>query len=304
MNCLKTLGFTIVLAFIAGVAKAEYIPPYCETLVDATSGKVLYSYNPYVKTQPASLTKMMTLYVVFKEIEKGRIKLSDRVSFSANAVKQRPSKLGLEQDASISVKEAIIALVVKSANDVAVALAEKVGGNSEDFVKLMNCYAKMLGMYNTNFCNPSGWKCCYQYTTASDMAKLGRALLINLRDFYSVFSVKNVKYCGAVIKNHNNILGELSDGIIVDGIKTGYVAASGYNLVASAKKSNKRLIAVVLGSTSASRRDKRIKYLISCGFKGELPETPPAFSKSSLSGKKIKSSLRSKHGKRKTIKTK
>ena len=295
----------VIAIFICSVifhnAKAEYVPPYCEILIEAASGKILYAYNSHEKTQPASLTKMMTLYVVFREIEKNHLKLTDRVPFSAKAVQQKPSRLGVDQGASISVREAIIALVVKSANDVAVALAERVGGSTEAFVELMNCYAKMLGMHNTNFCNPSGWKCKTQYTTAVDMAKLARALLINLKGFYSVFSTKNVKYCGSVLKNHNNILGELSDGIIVDGIKTGYVAASGYNLVASAKKYDKRLIAVVLGGQSARCRDNRIKYLFLCGFKGKTPTVPCLAStktvKSSLVKRKVK-----KNGKNKTIK--
>lgn len=254
------------------ITEAEYVPPYSEIVADASTGEVLYSDNANAETQPASLTKMMTLYVVFKEIEKGRLKLEDRVYFSRNAEKQKPSRLGIRCGASISVREAIIALVVKSANDVAVALAERVGGSAKEFVKLMNCYAKMLGMHHTTFTNPSGWKDKSQKTTATDMVKLARGLLANMGSFYPVFSIKQVKYCGSVIKNHNSILGELPGGITVDGMKTGYVAASGFNLVASATKNKKRIVAVVLGGPTSKWRDRRMKHLIQCAFNGEQPE--------------------------------
>lgn len=257
----------------AAVVSSVYAsPPCCEIIADAATGRVLYSNNSTTKTQPASLTKMMTLYITFLEIMKGNISLDDRVPFSKLAVSQKPSKLGVQCGASISVREAIVALVVKSANDVAFALAERISGSVPEFVKLMNYYAKILGMHDTNFSNPSGWKCKTQYTTATDMVKLSRALLRNLKGFYSVFSVKEVKYCGSVIKNHNNVLGTLPGGIIVDGIKTGYVAASGFNLVASARKGEQRLIVVVLGGPTGRWRDRRVKRLIECGFNNMLPK--------------------------------
>ena len=265
-----------VLAFNHN-AVYSYTHPYSEIVVDANSGSILYANNELAQTQPASLAKMMTLYIVFKAIEKGRLKLDDRVVFSKNATKQSPSKLHMKVGTSISVREAIIALVVKSANDAAVALAETVAQDVTSFVQLMNCHAKMLGMNDTNFCNPSGWNCRSQCTTAADMAKLARALLINMKDFYSVFSIKQVKYCGSVIKNHNKVLGNLPGGIIVDGIKTGYVAASGYNLVASAKKiergKEKRIIAIILGGRTGPLRDERMKHLLLCGFSKTKPNS-------------------------------
>lgn len=264
--------FGLSLLVANSLSAARYVPPYCELIADAKTGELLYADNSKTETQPASLTKMMTLYVAFKEIEKGKLKLNDRVHFSMNAVRQKPSKLGVSYGSSISVREAIVALIVKSANDVAVALSETICKTQKDFVKLMNCNAKMLGMNNTNFSNPSGWKDSTQYTTAEDMLKLARALLVNMKSFYPVFSIKEVMYCGSLIKNHNNILGDLPGGIVVDGMKTGYVAASGFNLVASAKKDNKRLIVVVLGGPSGKWRDNRVKHLITCGFNGATPD--------------------------------
>lgn len=269
--------FVINFSFLQTALANTYTPPYSEIVLDANSGDILYAKNALNQTQPASLAKMMTLYIVFKAIEKGKLKLDDRVVFSRNANNQRPSKLGVKVGSSISVQEAIIALVVKSANDAAVALAETVAQDVCSFVQLMNCHAKILGMNDTNFCNPSGWKCKAQYTTAVDMAKLARALLLNMKDFYSVFSIKQVRYCGSVIKNHNHVLGNLPGGIIVDGIKTGYVAASGYNLVASARKNEngkeKRIIAIILGGRTGHWRDERMKHLLQCGFSKIKPNS-------------------------------
>jgi D-alanyl-D-alanine carboxypeptidase len=235
------------------------------TVVDANSGKVICSSNADKKTQPASLTKMMTLFLIFKALQKGKISRNTMISISPNAAAQSPSVLGLKVGDQISVINAILALIVRSANDIAVALAEHIGKNEKLFVAMMNKEAKRLGMKSTIFYNPSGWKDHRQLTTANDMAKLARALLNEYPGYYHLFSNKQFNIGDKCIKGHYALLGKKGD-IVIDGIKTGFVNASGFNLVASAVKGKRRLIAVVLGCKNVKERDLRAYFLLKNGF--------------------------------------
>lgn len=235
-------------------------------VMDARTGRYIGGYNEDIQTQPASLTKMMTLLLTFKALKSRKIKLSSKLKISKNAASQQPCKLGLKAGERITVRNAILALVTKSANDVAVALGEFLaGGNENTFVYLMNKEARKLNMKSTVFVNPSGWKNPKQLTTARDMAKLARALVRNYPRYYHFFATKKFSYKKASIRNHNKLLGS-RNGIVVDGIKTGYVAASGYNLAASAKKGRRRLIVVALGGETAKQRDIEVDRLLKKGF--------------------------------------
>ena len=234
-------------------------------LVEAKTGEVIYSFNENKQTQPASLTKMMTLLLTFKALKNKQISPSTRIKFSQNACKQKPCKLGVKKGCSISVKEAVLALITKSANDVAVALAEHIGKTEGNFVKMMNAEAKRLGMKSTVFFNPSGWKNTKQLTTVKDMAKLSRALIVEYPGYYHLFSTKQFIYGRKKMRNHNMLLGQRC-GFLVDGIKTGFVNASGYNLAASATKGKNRLIAIVLGGRSRYERDRQVQALLKRGF--------------------------------------
>jgi D-alanyl-D-alanine carboxypeptidase len=252
--------------FLAGVCGAEYSPAVsASVVVDAKNCDVIYSYNADVKTQPASLAKMMTLLLTFKALQRGVISLNTMISISPHAASQSPSVLGLKSGESISVRDAILALIVKSANDIAVALAERIGKSESLFVAMMNREAKRLGMKSTTFCNSSGWKDPRQQTTANDMVKLAKALLDECPGYYHYFSNKQFYLKGKCIKGHNALLGKRGD-IIVDGIKTGFVNASGFNLATSAVKGKNRLIAVVLGGKTSRERDNLMDILLKKGF--------------------------------------
>ncbi len=237
---------------------------YSALVMDASSGEILYSANAELARYPASLTKMMTLYLLFDAIESGRVRLSDTISFSGNAAAQPPSKLGVYTGERISVENAILALVTKSANDVAAAVAEHLGGSEYNFAQSMTEQAHRLGMLDTTFQNASGLPNSDQVTTARDMAVLGRALYIDFPQFYHYFSTRYFRYDGASHHNHNQLLFSY-DG--VDGIKTGFIRASGFNLVASATRNGRRLIGVVLGARSPGERGRMMASLFDNGFR-------------------------------------
>lgn len=235
-------------------------------VIDAKTGRVLHAHNEDVRTQPASLTKMMTLLLTFRALRRGKISLNSRLKISHNAAKQLPCKLGVKAGETITVRNAILALVTKSANDIAVALGEFVGGCENTFVYMMNKEARRLGMTSTVFMNPSGWKNVRQLSTARDLSKLARALMREYPEYYRFFATKQFVYNRMVMKNHNRLVGPMEKGIVVDGIKTGYVTASGYNLAASAKQKGNRLIAIVLGGETAKKRDEKVGKLLYSGF--------------------------------------
>jgi D-alanyl-D-alanine carboxypeptidase len=240
-------------------------PPKAAIVVNANNGDILYSSNIDKKTQPASLAKMMTLHLLFKELEKGRVSFNTKMRTSKLAAHQNPSVLELKEGESISCKDAILSQITKSANDVSIVIAEHLAGSVGNFVKMMNNEAKRLNMCSTVFFTPSGWKNTKQLTTARDMAKLASAILKEHPRYYGMFSTKKFKYKGKIHPNHNALLGEKNE-IIIDGIKTGFVCASGFNIAVSAKKGKERLIVVVLGEKTAKKRNDKVEHLLNFGF--------------------------------------
>lgn len=229
-------------------------------IVDANTGKVLYEDNADALRHPASVTKIMTLYLLFEQLEAGKLRLDSNLQVSAKAASQQPSKLGVKAGSSIEVEDAIKALVTRSANDVAVVIAENLGGTESDFADMMTAKARALGMNRTVFRNASGLPNPNQVTTARDLSILGRAVQDRFPRQYKYFSTRTFYYRGQAIGNHNRLLGRVEG---VDGIKTGYTQASGFNLVSSVKRDGRYLVGVVLGGSSAGSRDARMTNLIS-----------------------------------------
>ncbi len=239
--------------------QSVYSPPYSAMVVDAKTGKVLHAENPDALRYPASITKVMTLYLLFEQLNAGKLKLNSRLSISANASRQPPSKLGLVAGSTISVEDAILALVTKSANDAAVVVAENIGGSEAGFARLMNLKAKSLGMRRTVYRNPNGLPNPRQVTTARDLTILGRAIQDQFPTYYRYFQAHEFSFNGRQHANHNRLLGRVEG---VDGIKTGYTRASGFNLLSSVKNDNRQIVAVVLGGRSGSSRDAIMAGLI------------------------------------------
>jgi D-alanyl-D-alanine carboxypeptidase len=236
---------------------------YAAIVVDYKTGEVLYAKNANDIRYPASLTKMMTLFLVFEAIDHGILSLDQPLTVSQHAAKQKPSKLGLRPGQTITVRNAILALVTKSANDVAAVIAESLAGSEEKFSRMMTAQARELGMRNTYFYNASGLPHDRQRTTAADMARLSIALLHYFPHYYHYFKTQNFSYKKHKYRNHNRLLGEASG---VDGIKTGYIRASGFNLAASAVRKGKRIIAVVMGGKTAKSRNHHMQQLLDRGF--------------------------------------
>ncbi|MGE0283308.1 MAG: SPOR domain-containing protein [Rhizobiaceae bacterium] len=253
----------MALVTLCAMPAAAASSKYAAIVMDARTGKVLHAENADSRRYPASLTKMMTLYLTFEALSKGKIKKSTPVRFSAQAATQPPTKIGVKAGGSITVDTAIYALVTRSANDASMALAELLGGSQQGFARMMTSKARALGMNNTLFRNPHGLPDPGQFTTARDMARLGIALREHYPQYYGYFSVKSFKYGRTRIANHNRLLGKIRG---VDGIKTGYTRASGFNLVSSVTDGNRRLVAVVMGGTSARARDARMAELIAANM--------------------------------------
>jgi len=226
----------------------------------AESGKIHHEQNADVVTYPASLTKMMTLYLTFKAIREGKLSFEKPIVISKHASKQAPCKLWLKPGSTITVRQAILALVTKSANDAAVALAEALGNGSEArFAQIMTNQASELGMTKTIFKNASGLPNKHQVTTARDMAILSRSLYKHYPREFAFFKEQTFNFRGQKHRNHNHLLGQVAG---VDGIKTGFINASGFNLAASMVRDNKRIVAVVMGGQSAKLRDKKMIALL------------------------------------------
>ena len=232
-------------------------------VVDANSGRILHAVNPNGQTHPASLAKIMTLYLVFEAMDKGRLSPYERIRISKTAAAQSPSKLNVPAGNTVLVSDAVLAVVTKSANDMAVALAERVAGSEADFALAMTTKARALGMDRTVFRNASGLPHPAQVTTARDMTALARALIRDFPHHYSVFATPEFVHAGVTHRNHNQLLGDYSGA---DGIKTGYIRASGYNLVASAQRDKRRVIGVVIGDRSPVTRNARMAELLDRGF--------------------------------------
>src|SRR5947209_7262724 len=237
----------------------NYRPPYAEFVVDANSGEILRELNPDEPRHPASLTKIMTLYMLFEQLEAGKFKLDTPLQISARAALQPPTKLGFKANQTIIVEDAIKGMCTRSANDAAMVVGEAIGGTEEEFAKLMTEKARALGMANTTYVNASGLPAEEQITTARDQAILGRAIQDRFPNYYRYFSTTNFRYRGVDIHNHNSLLGNVKG---VDGIKTGYTEASGYNLVTSVRRDERHIVAVVLGGRSNAARDARMRELI------------------------------------------
>ncbi|UFN51162.1 D-alanyl-D-alanine carboxypeptidase [Roseomonas sp. OT10] len=246
---------------------------YASIVLDARSGNILSAASPDEARYPASLTKMMTLYMLFEAIRDGRIGLDSRLVMSSEAASRPPSKLGIPPGVSITVEQAIMALVTKSANDIASLLGETLGGTEERFGQMMTLRARALGMSRTTFRNASGLPDLEQMTTARDMATLGRRLYLDFPDRYHYFATTTARIGRIALRNHNRMLGEY-DG--VDGIKTGYITASGFNIVTSAQRQGQRVVAAVFGGSSWVERDRHAAMLLDEGFSrlGVAPSAP------------------------------
>ena len=252
--------FTMLIA-PAGPAQAKY----AAIVVDAETGRVLFERNADTRNYPASLTKMMTLYMVFDAVERGRLSMNQRLKVSRRAAGQAPSRLGLKAGSTITVREAVLALVTKSANDVATVVAEALGdGKESTFARRMTDKAKTLGMSRTQFRNASGLPNRRQKSTARDMARLAVALQRDFPQYYKFFSAQRFSWKKRTYVNHNRLLADYTG---TDGIKTGYTRASGFNLVASTKRNSTRLIGVVFGGKTSKTRNKHMVHIMNLGFK-------------------------------------
>ncbi|WP_233256231.1 D-alanyl-D-alanine carboxypeptidase family protein [Falsiroseomonas bella] len=257
-----------MFATLAGIAAAPARAQigserYAAIVLDARSGTVLAAANADEQRHPASLTKMMTLYMVFEALREGRLQLDSRIPISEEAASRPPSKLGVPAGQSISVEQAILALVTRSANDVATAVGERLGGTEYRFAQMMTLRARSLGMNRTLFRNASGLPDPQQVTTARDMATLGQRLIQDFPNRYHYFGVTHAEFGAIRIRNHNRML-QTYEG--VDGIKTGYINASGFNIVTSATRGNRRLVGAVFGGSSWVERDTHMAALLDQGF--------------------------------------
>lgn len=250
-----TVAALMLSCFSAPAQAAQY----AGVVIDVNTGKILYSSSADSKRYPASLTKMMTLYLVFEALEQGRIKKTSRVPFSKHAASEPPSKLGIKAGHSITVEQAILSLVTRSANDVATALGEFLGGSEAKFGRMMTAKAKALGMKHTVYVNAHGLPDSRQITTARDQALLGIALRQHFPQYYGYFSTRSFRFGSQTIGNHNRLLGRVRG---VDGIKTGYTRAAGFNLATSVRADGHSLVVVVLGMPSGASRNARVTELV------------------------------------------
>ncbi len=261
--CLRGIVLAIILAFSGGGAYAA--PGVATFVMDARTGEVLYARSADRHLAPASLTKMMTLYLVFTEIEAGRMSLDQMIPVSANAASEPPSKLGLRRGSRIQLRYLIRAAAIKSANDAATAMGEAVSGSEDAFARYMTETAHAMGMNNTQFRNANGLTRRGHYSSARDMALLGRRLFYDFPQYYNLFSRLTANAGIATVRHTNRrFLGSYPGA---DGIKTGYTNAAGFNLVASARHGQKRIIAVMFGGTSTAQRNARVTKLMDLGFR-------------------------------------
>ena len=241
------------------VRPGSYTPPFSVYAVDGNSGRVLYGRDENALRHPASLTKVMTLYLLFDQLERGHISLDTRLDVSAHAASQAPTKLGLRPGSTIRVEDAIKAIVTKSANDMAVAVAERIGGDEPGFARLMTRRAHMLGMSRTNYVNASGLPDDQQLTTAKDLVTLGRAIHDHFPRYFRYFSTPSFTYAGQFMPNHNHLMAQVEG---MDGIKTGYTRMSGFNLLSSVNRDGHWLVSVVVGGKTRLGRDRIMADLI------------------------------------------
>ncbi|PZQ52669.1 MAG: D-alanyl-D-alanine carboxypeptidase [Rhodovulum sulfidophilum] len=257
----RGLVLALGLSLLATISHAQQFASY---VMDARTGKVIQATNAETRVHPASLTKMMTLYIVFDQIKRGRMSLDQKVTISAHAAAEPPSKLGLKAGQKIELRYLIRAAAIKSANDAATALGEAVGGSEPGFAKIMNQYAKAMGLRNTTFVNANGLTRAGHMSTAHDMAEIGRRLYYDFPQYYNIFSREATSAGLKTVQNTNRRLLDAYPG--ADGIKTGYTRAAGFNLVSSAQRGNKRVIVAVLGARSSAARNAEVARLMDAGF--------------------------------------
>lgn len=263
--CARTIG-AAALAVAAGspaLASDGTDRRTAEVVVDGSTGRLLYAEQADAPRHPASLTKMMTLYLAFEALAHGRLRRDDPVPVSRKAARQQPSRLGIGAGGSLSVRTALKAIAVHSANDIAVALAERLAGSESRFAALMTDRAHRLGMTHTRFANATGLTNAGNVTTARDIATLSVALLRDYPHDYAIFATRSITWGKRRLANHNHLLGRVAG---IDGIKTGYTVDAGYNLAASALRHGRRIVAVVLDERSVAARDARVANLIELGF--------------------------------------
>ena len=261
---MRLLFKAFLCCFLLLLAKMVFAQPSSALVAEAESGYLLIKDNPNEELPPASLTKVMTLYLTFAALEKGWLKWEDRLPVSVHAANQPRTNLNLQTGQTITVKEAVLSLIVHSANDAAVVLAETLAPTESDFAYLMTQTAGILNMSHTVFKNASGLHEEGQKTTAQDMAILTLALIRHFPQYYPLFATNSFEFNGQTYKSHNRILNEYEGA---EGLKTGYVSAVGYNIISTAKKDNVRLVGVILGKETSKERDKLMKKLLNKGFK-------------------------------------
>ena len=258
------LIFTFVIVNLSQLSLAKI----ASVIGNPITNEIYFEVNKNTRNYPASLTKIMTLYIVFDELNKNNLELNDKIVFSKKATQQQPSKLNIPQGKSITVDQAIDSLIIKSANDVATAIAEKLAGTEREFAKRMTRKARALGMSRTTFRNASGLPHSKQRSTARDMARLAIAMRRDFPEYFKYFSTKSFNWKGRKFGNHNKLLGKFSG---TDGIKTGYINASGFNLVATVERNNVRLIGVVFGGKTSRSRDAHMMDILARQFKRIKP---------------------------------
>ncbi len=262
----RTLLIALFSLLYAGLAAhAATDPAYI--VVDVGKGTVLAHDNSDRRWAPASVTKVMTAYLTFKAMKAGQLKPTSPVVMSANAAKEPPSKMGYKAGTVVTVDNALKMMIVRSANDISVALAETVGGSEANFVAMMNAEAKRLGMNGTSFRNPNGLPAEGQYSTARDLAVLARAAWMQFPEYRDYFRIPAIRAGNKVLRNYNTLIDHYRGS---NGMKTGFICAAGFNVVASATKNGRTLIAVVLGESSANQRAVKAAGLLDKGFNGGL----------------------------------
>lgn len=281
-----TMAATTIAAFpTIAEARQKGLPPVSALVVNAATGATLYRDAPERVRAPASLTKMMTMFLTFEALARGEVKPNSSISISRHAANQPPSRLGIAPGKTLSVRNALRIMAVDSANDVTVAMAEALGGSEGRFVKRMNAAAGRLGLRNTHFANATGLKNPGNRTTARDMATLSLALIHRYPEYYSYFGTRKVSWNTRTMRNHNHLLGKVTG---VDGIKTGYTIDAGYNLAASAKRNGVRIVVIVLGARTAADRDLRVANLLELGFIPPVVRRPHPRDETASPGKKVK----------------
>ena len=261
MSFRRSILIPILVIFILS-SSATYAKK-AAIVIDFDTKEVLFEVNANTKNYPASLTKIMTLYILFDQINRGLLTDTTKLKVSKIASSRSPSKLYLEAGSYIKVEDAIMALIIKSANDVATVVAENISGTEKEFAKLMTKYARNLGMANTTFKNASGLPNRAQLTTARDISILSHALISNFPEEYKLFSKQKFTYNGKTYKTHNKLMLSYEGA---DGIKTGYIRASGFQLAFSAVRNNKRLVGVIFGGDTGKQRDRSLKIIMDKEF--------------------------------------